>query len=79
MKAGRELGWEIGATDSSAGTFEATHTSGWFRFVDDIVVRVRADGDGSRVDVRSKSRDGKDDFAVNANRIRAFTKAVSGT
>ena len=39
---------------------------------DDIVVRIRADGAGSRIDIRSKSRDGDSDLGVNARRIREF-------
>jgi uncharacterized protein (DUF1499 family) len=42
------------------------------RFVDDIVIRVTADGSGSRVDMRSLSRQGRSDFGVNAARIRAY-------
>ena len=45
-------------------------------FVDDVVVRIRPDGDGSRIDVRSKSRDGQGDLGANANRIRAFSQAL---
>ena len=52
---------------------EATETSELFRFKDDFVVRIRPFQDGgSRIDVRSKSRDGKGDMGVNAKRIQAF-------
>jgi uncharacterized protein (DUF1499 family) len=48
-----------------------------FRFVDDVLVRVRpADGGGALVDVRSKSRDGRGDLGVNAARIRAFAEKL---
>src|SRR5207249_1400182 len=48
-----------------------------FGFQDDIAIRVRADGAGaSRVDVRSKSRDGKGDLGTNAARIRAYVTAL---
>jgi uncharacterized protein (DUF1499 family) len=47
-------------------------TSTWFGFGDDIVVRIRPDGAGSRIDIRSKSRDGESDLGVNARRIREF-------
>ena len=53
------LGWEVVNQDASALTIDARETSFLFKFVDDIAVRVRADGDGAVVDVRSKSRDGK--------------------
>ena len=39
-------------------------------FRDDIVIRIRPDGSGSKVDIRSKSRVGRSDLGVNARRIR---------
>jgi uncharacterized protein (DUF1499 family) len=70
---GRGMGWEIVATDPAAGRVEATATTGWFGFKDDIVVRVRAQaGGGSLVDVRSVSRVGRSDIGANAARIREF-------
>ncbi|CAG0999767.1 hypothetical protein MYXO_02928 [Myxococcaceae bacterium] len=66
------LGWRIVRSDPITLSFEATHTSRSFRFVDDVVVRVRAEGDGARVDVRSRSRVGRSDIGANAARIRAF-------
>ena len=35
-------------------------------------IRIRPDGGGSRIDIRSKSRDGESDLGVNAKRIREF-------
>jgi uncharacterized protein (DUF1499 family) len=70
------LGWTITDTDAAAGRIEATETSRWFRFVDDIVIRVAPADSGSRVDLRSSSRVGRSDFGVNANRIRRFAEAV---
>ena len=50
--------------------------SRWFGFTDDIVIRVTPAGDGagggSRVDLRSESRQGRSDFVVNAARVRAY-------
>jgi uncharacterized protein (DUF1499 family) len=44
-----------------------------FHFKDDFVIEVRpSDGGGSRIEMRSKSRDGISDFGANARRIRAF-------
>jgi uncharacterized protein (DUF1499 family) len=72
--AARMPSWTLTASDPAAGVIEAVATSTVFGFQDDIVIRVRpaATGPGSIVDVRSKSRDGKGDLGVNANRIRAF-------
>ena len=78
IRAAESLGWEIVAKDGGAGAFYAREASTLFRFVDDVVVRIRADGTGSRVDVRSKSRDGQSDLGVNADRIRKFMAALEG-
>jgi uncharacterized protein (DUF1499 family) len=74
--AAGELGWKTTYSDPGAGVFEAEQVTPTFLFVDDIVVRVRPEGKGSRIDVRSKSRDGKGDMGTNARRIRAFVRAV---
>ena len=58
------------------GRMEATDTTRWFGFKDDVVVRVRPEGAGSRVDVRSVSRVGRGDVGANAARIRAFLQAL---
>ncbi|HSV06703.1 MAG TPA: DUF1499 domain-containing protein [Candidatus Binatus sp.] len=63
--------WRI--TYADADSIEAISTSRLFGFQDDIVIRVRPESPGSsRVDMRSKSRDGKGDRGVNAARIRSF-------
>ncbi len=66
------MGWDMVAADSSQGRIEATATTKWFGFKDDVVVRVRAEGSGSRVDVRSVSRLGGSDVGTNAARIREY-------
>jgi len=66
------LGWRIVAADSAAGRLEASDRTAWFGFIDDVVVRVEPQGEGSRVDVRSVSRVGKSDVGKNASRIREF-------
>lgn len=76
QQAARDLGWEIVAADAAAGRIEATDTTLWFGFKDDVVIRVEADGIGSRVDVRSVSRVGGSDVGANAKRIRAYLQAL---
>lgn len=66
------LGWDVVARAPADGRLEAVDTSEWFGFRDDIVVRIRAEGTGSRIDIRSKSRAGESDLGVNARRIRVF-------
>ncbi|MBB6228217.1 uncharacterized protein (DUF1499 family) [Polymorphobacter multimanifer] len=71
-KAARAMGWEIVATDSITGRIEATDTVPWWGFKDDIVIRLTPEGQGTRIDVRSKSRVGKGDVGVNARRITDY-------
>ncbi|HEV2956267.1 MAG TPA: DUF1499 domain-containing protein [Xanthobacteraceae bacterium] len=71
-------GWTVVDADPATGRIEANETSRWFRFTDDVVIRVAADGAGSRIDVRSVSRVGRSDFGVNAARVRAYTAALNG-
>jgi uncharacterized protein (DUF1499 family) len=70
------LGWDVVASDPARGIIEATDTTRWFGFVDDVVVRVTPWGSGTRVDVRSVSRVGRSDVGTNAQRIREFLEAV---
>ena len=65
-----DLGWALVAARPETGTIEATDTTFWFGFKDDVVIRIRPEGSGSRVDVRSKSRVGRSDVGANARRIR---------
>jgi len=76
LQAARDMGWEVVAADAAAGRIEATDTTFWFGFKDDVVIRVEADGTGSRVDVRSVSRVGVGDVGANAKRIRAYLRAL---
>lgn len=76
LGAVRKMGWTIVGTDGERGRIEATDRTFWYGFTDDIVVRVSADGSGSRIDVRSKARIGKGDFGTNARRVRAYLAAV---
>ena len=69
-------GWTVVDSDPATGRIEANETSRWFHFVDDIAIRVAADGAGSRIDIRSVSRQGRSDFGVNARRIRAYMETL---
>lgn len=72
IDAARAMGWEVVASDAAAGRIEATARTGWFGFKDDIVVRIRPEGAGSRVDVRSVSRVGRSDVGANAARVKEY-------
>ena len=58
------------------GRIEAVARTPIMGFRDDVVVRVRADGGGSRIDVRSSSRYGAFDFGANAARVRALIEDI---
>ena len=58
------------------GRIEAVARTPILGFRDDVVVRVRADPDGARVDIRSTSRYGRHDFGTNAARIVALAEAI---
>ena len=68
----RGLGWEVVNEDAEQGIVEATETTFWFGFKDDVVVRIRPDGDGASIDLRSVSRVGQGDLGANARRIALF-------
>ena len=76
LGAVRDLGWEVVASDRSAGRIEAVDTTFWFGFKDDVVIRVAPAEGGTRVDVRSKSRVGRGDLGTNARRVRELLKRL---
>jgi uncharacterized protein (DUF1499 family) len=65
-------GWELVSANLEDGRIEATETTKWFGFKDDVVLRLRAQEGGTRIDMRSVSRVGLSDTGVNAARIEAF-------
>jgi uncharacterized protein (DUF1499 family) len=72
LDAATSLGWEVLDQNRHEGRIEAVARTAIFRFADDVVIRVRSEGAGSRIDIRSASRAGVGDLGVNAARIRAF-------
>jgi uncharacterized protein (DUF1499 family) len=72
LAAARGMGWEIAAAEQAQGRIEATATTRWFRFKDDVVIRIVPHDGGSRLDIRSMSRIGRSDLGANAKRIRDF-------
>jgi hypothetical protein len=79
LNAANRMGWHVVAFDPKEGRIEATTTSFWFGFTDDIVIRVRPAGKlGARLDIRSKSRVGVSDLGSNAARIRTYLKTLKG-
>jgi uncharacterized protein (DUF1499 family) len=72
----REQNWRIGRVAPEAGVIEATAETFWFGFIDDIAIRVRPDGTGARIDMRSVSRVGRSDIGANAARMRPYLQEL---
>ena len=62
--------------DPAQGRIEANQASLLYGFTDDMVVRIAGGADGTKVDVRSKSRVGRSDLGQNAKRIRTFLQKL---
>jgi uncharacterized protein (DUF1499 family) len=76
LAVARSAGWVIVASDPAAGRIEATATTPWFGFKDDVVIRIAPADRGSRIDIRSVSRVGRGDLGTNARRVRGFLSAL---
>lgn len=69
-----EAGWRIARiTDNH---IEATVTTRWFGFEDDVVIRLTELDNGVQVDMRSASRLGASDVGTNAARIEEYLSAL---
>lgn len=77
----KDRGWDVAVALPEEGRLEATETSAFFRFKDDVVLLVRPTdtGEGSVVDMRSVSRVGVSDLGMNAKRVRSFLADLTGT
>ena len=73
LETANDRGWTIVTAEPEEGRIEATDTTFWFEFKDDVMIRVMPEGEGgSRVDVRSVSRVGLSDLGANAKRVKLF-------
>lgn len=69
----RKMDWTIRAANWERGHIEATDTTFWFGFKDDVAIRITREGENKcEVNLRSVSRVGKGDAGRNAERIRTF-------
>lgn len=74
LQTAEKMGWKIVEANPSERRIEATDTTWWFGFKDDIVIRILPVMGASRLDIRSLSRVGLSDVGTNAKRIRKFLK-----
>lgn len=67
----KKRGWEIVSNQAIGDTtqVEATATSGWFGFKDDVAIRIRPANGATEVDIRSTSRVGLSDLGANSARV----------
>jgi uncharacterized protein (DUF1499 family) len=77
LQAARDEGWEIVDANADEGRIEATDTTTFFGFKDDVVVRLTTLGGRTIVDVRSVSRVGRGDAGTNARRVRDYLERLS--
>jgi len=69
----KERGWRLWEPDAEEGRIEASISTFWFGFEDDVAIRVKKADGGTRIDMRSTSRfGGGGDGGTNARRIREF-------
>jgi uncharacterized protein (DUF1499 family) len=76
LKAVEQLGWELVAQAPEQGRIEATDTTFWFRFKDDVVITIQEANGETVVNARSLSRVGRGDVGANAKRLRALFKQL---
>lgn len=73
------MGWELVASEPQSGRIEATDTTFWFRFKDDVAIEISENPDGDTVlQARSVSRVGRGDVGKNAERLREFFALMKG-
>jgi uncharacterized protein (DUF1499 family) len=72
LAVARSMGWSMIGDSPAEGRIEASDTTAFFGFRDDIVIVVTAAPPGSRIDVRSLSRIGRSDIGANARRVETF-------
>jgi uncharacterized protein (DUF1499 family) len=79
LRAAQSMDWHIvaAAERKDGGSIEATTTSFFFGFTEDIVIRITKSGMGCHLDIRSKSRVGTTDFGINAANIRSYVKTFA--
>jgi fatty-acyl-CoA synthase len=63
--------------DPAHGLLEATATSFWFGFKDDVAAVVRPAGTGARIDFRASSRLGLSDFGRNCRLVTRLRAALT--
>ena len=66
--------WKVSSFDIAGKKMHATHTTRFWRFVDDVHVQFEPHGEGTRIVARSQSRVGKGDFGQNSRNLRELVQ-----
>ena len=61
----------------AGGRIEASAVTRWLKLKGDVLVRVKAEGAGAKVDIRSLSRTGVADLGENCRRVTRLRAAIS--
>ncbi len=69
-------GLRVVAADAATGSIDAVSTNFW-NMKEDVMVRVRSEGAGARIDIRSVSRHGASDRGHNCRRVGELRRAVA--
>ncbi|MEP3654585.1 MAG: DUF1499 domain-containing protein [Litorimonas sp.] len=78
LATAKSMGWKIKEEDLASGRIDATDTTFWYGFDDDVTIRLRdSEGGGTIVDVRSLSRIGGSDLGKNAERVGEFLEKLA--
>lgn len=71
-------GFTLVTENPAAGRLEATTATRWLKLTGDVVVRIRPEGAGARIDIRSVSRTGEIDLGENCRRVERLRRALAG-
>lgn len=78
LATAKSMGWNIKEENLAEGRIDATDTTFWYGFDDDVTIRLRdGNGGGTIVDVRSLSRIGGSDLGKNADRVGEFLERLA--
>jgi uncharacterized protein (DUF1499 family) len=78
LATAKSMGWKIKEENLEEGRIDATDTTFWYGFDDDVTIRLRdGKGGGTIVDVRSLSRIGGSDLGKNADRVGKFLERLA--
>lgn len=74
--AAERLGWTVTTRDAPGGVVEIVRHEVWYGLASDMAVRIRPEGTGSRLDMRSTSRSAGHDMGANAVAISALQREI---